>query len=195
MQSMMQAVVDEGQAVRRLTRAEFDQLVDAGAFMDERVELVRGVLVEMSPIGEDHCQAVEILNELFTPKLVGRARVRVQMALAASDESEPQPDMLIVHRKYKRGTGDHPAKAVLAIEVASSSLHYDRSVKAALYAESGVPEYWLVDVVHRAVEVYSRPVKGKYQRMTTHAGREVISPRAFPDVTVRVAALFPFAKK
>ena len=113
------------------------------------------------------------------------------MSFAASDDSEPQPDLMIVDKQVPRGLHRHPGTALLAIEVAESSLRFDRKVKAALYAEAGIPEYWLFDVVHRLVEVYSRPVKGKYQRMSKHSGDDVLSPRAFPDVEVPLAKVFP----
>lgn len=189
MTRMMQAVLSE--TFRPLKRVEFDQLAAAGAFERERVELVRGVLVEMAPIGPDHDDVVEVLNELLMPALVGRARIRVRSSFAASDDSEPLPDLLLVEAHVPRGVHRHPSTALLAIEVAENSLRFDRKVKAALYAEAGVPEYWLIDLVHRAVEVYSRPVKGKYQRTSKHSGADVLRPRAFPDVEVPLARVFP----
>ena len=101
---------------RPLRRAEFDKLVAAGAFDDERIELLDGVLVPMSPIGPPHSSAVDALTEILVVALQGRARVRVQNPFAASDISEPQPDLLVVARGDYRA--DHPRTAHLAIEVA-----------------------------------------------------------------------------
>jgi Uma2 family endonuclease len=175
-----------------MTRIEFDQLVMDGVFEDERVELVRGEVVEMAPIGPDHCDGVEVLTEMLVWALKDRARVRVQLSFAASDDSEPQPDVLIVDRRVPRGSHQHPDTALLAIEVAESSLKYDRTVKAELYAEAGIPEYWVVNVSRGVLEVFTRLRDGRYEDVRTHARDETIHLTAFPDVAVRVADLFPW---
>lgn len=184
---MMEPAISE--ALRPLSRQEYDRLVAMGLFENERVELVRGVVVEMAPIGADHCDVVEVLTELLVPALKGRARVRVQSSFAASDDSEPEPDVLVVDKAVPRGVHEHPASALLAIEVAESSQRFDRDVKARLYAEAGIPEYWIVDVVHRVVEVFREPSKGRYLEVSKHAAG-VLNPRAFPDVAVPLADLF-----
>jgi Uma2 family endonuclease len=190
--TMEQAI---SEALRPLKRVEFDQLANVGAFENERVELVRGVLVEMAPIGPDHCDVVELLNELLMPALKGRARVRVQLAFAASDESEPQPDILILGREVPRGVHRHPESALLAIEVAESSLKFDRTVKARLYAEAGIPEYWVFDVPHATVEIFTCLRDGKYREISRHSRSEVLRLSAFPDVEVPLAEVFPLAER
>src|SRR5688572_29364106 len=130
---------------RPITRAEYQAMGDAGLFQNERVELIEGVIVRMAPRGGPHDTVIERLSELLLPRLVGRARVRIQLAFAASEYSEPEPDVAVVSRDEPRTT-DHPAHATLLIEVAASSLRFDRGTKAALYARAGVPEYWVVDV-------------------------------------------------
>lgn len=176
---------------RPLTRIEFDQLVEAGVFENERVELVRGEVVEMSPIGPDHCDVVEVLTEVLVPALKGRARTRVQSAFAASDDSEPQPDLLIVDGRIPRGQHRHPDAALLAIEVAESSLKYDRTVKAKLYAEAGIKEYWVFDVSRGAVEVFSCLRDGAYQEIQHYSRHETIHLSDFPDVAVVLSDVFP----
>jgi Uma2 family endonuclease len=116
-----------------------------------RVELIHGRVVAMSPIGPAHASVVDRLAELLVPALVGRARVRIRQPFAASEDSEPEPDVAIV----PAGTyaDRHPDRAWLIIEVAESSLDYDRETKAPMYARCGVPEYWIVDVAGRALEV------------------------------------------
>ncbi|MEM1033969.1 MAG: Uma2 family endonuclease [Myxococcota bacterium] len=179
----------EGDRIRRLRRCEYDQLVDAGVFAHEAVELIRGVIVRMSPQGVPHAGPIEVLTEMFVPPLVGRARVRVQLPLVAPDESEPEPDLAVVpivedpHRA-------HPEWAHLVVEVARTSQAYDRDTKGPLYAEMGVPEYWLVDVAARAVERFLEPVSGRYRRveiLTTGT----LSPLAFPDVTISLGRILP----
>jgi len=173
---------------RRLSRAEYDRLVSEGLFEHERVELVRGMVVEMSPIGSRHADPVDFLNRLFVRALGDRAVVRVQQPFAASDDSEPEPDLALV--PPGRYLDQHPGKAFLIVEVAESSLDHDRETKAPLYAESGVPEYWIVDAGARRVEVYL--LEAGVYKPALYFGRELqIAPAAFPDVELRIAELFP----
>src|SRR6202142_4152630 len=145
---------------RPLTRAEYDRMGDLHFFRGERVELVRGTVVRKSPIGPSHASVVDRLVELLVPPLVGRARVRVQQPFAASDESEPEPDIAVVPSgSYSER---HPDRAMLIIEVAESSLEYDRETKGPLYAACGVAEYWIVDVGDRVIDVCTEPSGGRY---------------------------------
>jgi Uma2 family endonuclease len=170
---------------RPLRRREYERLVDAGAFENERIELLYGVLLRMSPHGPPHDATIEQLTELFVGIFRGRARVRVQSAFAASDESEPEPDIAIVPLgDYSR---EHPTKAHLIVEVAASSLPVDRGVKARLYAECGVPEYWVVNVVDGLIEVHAAVVRGAYTRVTPFRRGESIRLIEFGDVEIAVA--------
>jgi Uma2 family endonuclease len=170
--------------VRPLKRAEYDKLVELGVFEDERLELLYGLIVRMSPIGAPHCWSVQVLNELLLPPLLGRASVRVGLPYAASDESEPQPDVAIAAREdYRR---DHPPALLCAIEVADSSLSKDRGLKARLYAEAGVPEYWIVNLRDRVIEVRTRPTGGVYAEVAIYRSGDLVRLNAFPDVTVAV---------
>ena len=123
---------------RLLTRSEYVRIAETGIFDRERVELIRGVVIRMSPIGPPHSDSVDELTEKLVTALVGRARVRIQHPFLAADESEPEPDVAVVP------LGDyltaHPDRAYLVIEVADSSLRKDRYVKAPLYAISNVEE-------------------------------------------------------
>ncbi|MGE0327404.1 MAG: Uma2 family endonuclease [Polyangiaceae bacterium] len=184
---MSQLEVLQGQPIRPLRRAEFNQLAELGAFQEERVELLYGQLVPMSPVGAPHCTALERLNELFVVKLVGRMRIRIQMPIAASDESQPEPDLAIA--PLSDGQGDHPAHPVLVIEVAHTSLAMDRRVKAKLYAECGVPEYWIVNLVDQVVEVHRDPVSGAYQSCRVFHPGEVVAPARLSDIEVPVDLL------
>jgi Uma2 family endonuclease len=171
--------------VRPLRRQEYDRLVAAGCFEDEQIELLEGVLVAMSPQGTAHAYAVGQLNMLLAPALVGRAIIRPQCPFAASDDSEPEPDLAVVPKaNYLH---EHPAGALLLIEVAESSLRKDRLIKASIYARAGVPEYWIVDINAGCIEVYRAPRDGVYAQITTHGRGETIQPQAFADVQVPVA--------
>lgn len=177
----------EEQHIRRLRRSDYDRLVEAGAFRDERVELIRGVIVRMPPQGPPHAGPIQRLTELLVLRLAGRAKVRVQLPLLAPDESEPEPDLAVV----PPGDYDdeHPSEAHLVIEVAESSLAYDRGTKAPLYAAMGVPEYWIVNVRDGSIEVHREPDAERYGRVTTHRRGEAIALARFPDLVLDVSAI------
>jgi Uma2 family endonuclease len=156
-------------------------LVGAGAFEDERVELLEGVILHRTPPhGPEHDGTIDILNGVLVSTLAGRRRVRVQSAFAASE-----PDIAVVALGDHRDA--HPSAADLIVEVADSSLERDRSRKADVYAASGVPEYWVVDLVHRTVEVRTDPVDGHYTTLLTRKRGDVIALVRLPDVHVAVS--------
>jgi Uma2 family endonuclease len=173
--------------LRPLRRPEFERMVEEGLFRDERVELLQGVLVEMGPQGTRHAATIQRLTDALVPPLVGRANVRIQLPLAVSEDSLPEPDVAVVARAdHDRA---HPTTAFLVVEVAESSLNKDRLVKADLYAAAGVTEYWLVDLAAAIVEVRTDPVSGRYTRETPARPGQALRLRAFADVEVRVEEL------
>jgi len=173
------------EVVRPLRRSEYEALVAQGAFRDEHIELLDGALVQMSPIGPPHSSAVQRLLELLLPALLGRATVRAQSPFAAHEFAEPEPDVAIVPRNDYATA--HPDRAYLIIEVADSSLDRDRDVKLRLYALSGVPEYWIVNLRERCIEVHTAPSAHGYGCLTRVEYGQSLHPERFPDVEVRVA--------
>jgi Uma2 family endonuclease len=173
---------------RPIRRAEYQAMGEAGLFPDERVELIDGVIVRMSPRTVLHDSVLERLYELLLPKLVGRARVRIQLAFAADEWSEPEPDLAVIPAAEART--DHPSRAHLVIEVAVSSLRFDRTTKAALYARAGVPHYWIVDAENRGIEAHSGPSEDGYVTTSRHERDAVLEVPGFEDVRVSVASLF-----
>ena len=175
--------------IRPLKREEYDRLVAAGSFEDEQVELLFGVVVEMAPIGPPHSESVNRLDRILGKMLGDRACVRCQASLAASEISEPQPDVFVV------ANGDywheHPRKALLVIEVASSSLRRDRGIKSMLYATSEVDEYWIVDLDHGTIEVRRDRVDGNWTNVQTFRRGERVAMLAFPDVAIDVSEVVP----
>jgi Uma2 family endonuclease len=168
-----------------LDRAAYDHLVERGDFGDRRVELLWGELVEMSPQGPLHSEVVHRLLERLMGQVTGKARIRVQAPLAASESSEPEPDLaLVAPGDYADG---HPAAAYLIIEVAATSLPVDRDIKSAIYAACGVPEYWIVNLVERTVEVHTAPEQAAYREKSTKRRGDVLQPRAFPGIQLAVA--------
>lgn len=175
--------------IRRLSRAEYEALGRLGAFDDQRVELLHGVIVRMSPIGPSHVWASNRLGFALANQLGDRAFVAIQSSFAASEDSEPEPDIAVYPPKdYRR---ELPSEALLIIEVADSSLQRDRNVKATLYASIGVPEYWIVDLVHGSVLVHRAPVDGAYTSLMSVGPGADVSPAAFPDVVVPTNTFLP----
>jgi len=173
------------EVIRPLRRVEYDQLVALGVFQDERVELLDGTIYAMSPIGIPHNFAVQELNELLVVALHGRAKVRPQMSFAASELSEPEPDLTIT--PLVPWNTEQANRAYLIIEVADSSLAHDRGRKRRLYASCGVPEYWIVNLPERCIEVCTTPEGNAYTRVEKYEPGQTVRLGAFPDVEVRVS--------
>lgn len=175
--------------LRPLKRVEYDRLVELGAFEDERLELIHGMLVAMSPQHPPHAWCVQCLNKLLIHLVGDRAAVRVQLPFVASDDSEPEPDVAVVAAlDYSE---QHPAEALLIIEVADDSLHRDLNIKPAIYAASGVAEYWVVDLRKRRVHVHRDPEGDSYGSIQRHAADATLTLLAFPDLTLRIADFLP----
>lgn len=162
-------------------------LVNQGALDDARVELLLGSLVEMTSQGPLHADIVRRLTERFAGRLPATVQLRIQSPLAVSDDSEPEPDVAIVPAGDY--TAAHPQQALLVIEVAHTSVLKDRGIKATLYATSGVPEFWLVNLADHVVEVHRRPTAGRYDLVERAVGAQLLSPTAFPDIQIRAGDL------
>ena len=175
--------------LRPLRLQEYDLLIEMGAFQSERVELIDGRLVQMSPQGERHVRAVSALMRIFNRALGDRAEVRGQAPFTASNESVPEPDVaLVAPGPY---TTEHPSTAMLIVEASDATLRLDRVRKGPLYAASKVAEYWIVNLVDECVEIHRDPANGRYRSVETHGRGAVIHPLAFPDVAVPVDELLP----
>lgn len=172
---------------RRITRDEYHRMIELGFFQRERLELIHGSLLQMSPIGPPHASVVSKLTRLLILQLHDRAEVRPQQSILAHDDSEPEPDVAIV--PLADYSEQHPDRAFLVIEVAESSSAYDRDTKGPLYAASSVEEYWIVDIAGRAIEVYSEPVSGRYDRTRRAGAGDTVTPAAFTDVAISVTEL------
>jgi Uma2 family endonuclease len=144
------------------------------------------------PAGRRHVAFVNNLTALLVMRLAGRAIVSVQNPVALTDDTEPQPDVALLRQRavpYKDADATSE-DVLLLIEVAESSLPYDRSTKLRLYAEEGIPEYWVRDVAAEAVEVYRAPSGGTYREVSRLSGSASVSVQAFPDVALRLAEIF-----
>ncbi|HUT11175.1 MAG TPA: Uma2 family endonuclease [Thermoguttaceae bacterium] len=182
-------------SVAHFSLAQYELMVESGAFdgpHHQRIEFIRGEIREMTPIGIRHGAVVDRVTRLSTQLLPPhRAVVRIQGTLRAPAlESAPEPDVLwLVPKDYFQGHPE-PEDVLLLIEVAESSLTYDTGEKARLYAEAGIADYWVVDLVEDCVEVFRDPQPSGYRSRRTHRGDEEIRPLAFPDVALQPSALF-----
>lgn len=174
---------------RRLRRLEYDQLVSLGAFDGEKLELIRGALSTMSPTRPSHSYVIQELTARFIIGLKGRAILRVQSPFIATDDSEPEPDFAIVPSDDY--ASEHPDEARLIVEVAESSLRYDRDVKGPLYAESQAGEYWIVAIDRGCIEVYRDPADGRWNTSFVVGREGSVAPLAFPDLVIPAGAILP----
>lgn len=174
----------------RFTVAEYHQLIETGVLgEDDRVELIGGDLVMMSPICSEHAGQVNWLTGLLLQATIGRAVVAVQNPVRLDDYSEPQPDLALLcpREDYYRRSNPTPAEVLLLIEVADTSADYDRDVKMRAYARAGIVEAWLVDLTAGWIEVYREPSPAGYKLLRKALPGESVSPLAFPDVTIAVS--------
>jgi len=173
----------------KLSADEYERMGEVGIFHeDDRVELLDGELYEMPPIGDDHIGTVNDVNFLFVSRLGGRAVVSPQSPIRLSDNSESQPDLTVLRPRedrYRRGKA-RPEDVLLVIEVARSSLDYDRLTKLPRYAAAGIVEVWIVNLVDEQVEVYRDPAGDIYKTRTIHVRGDTIAPATLSDLTIRV---------
>lgn len=151
---------------------------------DDRVELIDGQVVEMSPIGERHASAVRRLNGLFARRLPGVAVIDVQNPVVLGERDSPQPDVTLLKPRDDAYL-HHPRAAdiLLVVEVADTSLAYDRDVKLPLYARAGIAEAWVVDVEADRIQICREPAGGRYTSVRAAARGDTITPLRFPGVT------------
>lgn len=178
------------QVARRVfTVGEFHRMGEAGIFSeDDRVELLDGEIVEMTPIGSRHAATVARLTALFACA-GNRAIVWVQNPIRLDEHCEPQPDVALLKPRPDFYAAAHPGPAdvLLVVEVAETSVAADRAVKVPLYARHGVPEMWLVDLEGGCLELYREPSPDGYKQSLVARRGEQLSPQKFPDLQLAAA--------
>jgi Uma2 family endonuclease len=185
--------VDVERERRLFTVDEYHRMGETGILgADERVELIEGEIVQMAPIGPRHIGCVINANRLFLTRLGDRAVVSPQNPVVIPPRSEPQPDLLLLRSRAVSYSRELPTSqdVLLAVEVADTTVRFDRLVKARLYARAGIAEFWLCLAVEGAVEVHRGPSQEGYAHVTLHGPGEIVSPLAFPDVSFSVADFF-----
>jgi Uma2 family endonuclease len=174
----------------RFTVGEYHKMADAGILTeDDRVELLDGEIIAMSPIGAQHSACVDRITAILVQHLGGRPHVRIQNPIRLSERSEPQPDVAVLSQESDWEHLPGPRDVLLLAEVSDTTLGDDRSRKLPMYAGAGIGEVWLVDLQGEAIERHTNPVGGSY-RITVRVGRgEQIESIALPGLVVRADAV------
>jgi len=177
---------------RAFTVAEYHRMAQSGILTEQdRVELIGGRVVCMSPIGSRHAGVLKHLNHLLSQRVGERAIISVQDPVHLDDYSEPQPDLAVLRPRADFYMGGHPGPAdvLLLIEVADTFGDYDRQVKVPVYARASVPEVWLVDLVQDCGQIHVRPEQGAYQEVLSLRSGARVSPRLLADLNLSVDQL------
>ena len=184
---------------KRWGRLEYERLVNRAIFQPgERVELVGGQLVVREPQGSPHAVAVRLAEDVIRAAFGSGWEVRGQMPVALDDESEPEPDLAVCAGAARDYLAGHPSQPVLLIEVAEASLAFDREHKGSLYARAQVPDYWIVNLLDRVLEVYRDPAPSagapygwRFSALLRLGAADAVSPLAAPHARIPVAELLP----
>jgi len=174
---------------RLFTVDEYYRMAQAGILHeDDRVELIEGEIIEMAAIGSRHAACVDRLNQLFSGRVAGRAIVRVQNPIRLSQHTEPQPDLALLRPRPDFYATGHPGPqdVFLVVEVADTSVGFDRETKLPLYARVGIPEAWLVNLSEDRLDLYRRPTSTGYQALQRLERGRRVSPLAFADLVCAV---------
>lgn len=183
----------------RMTIEAYDRLVESGELEGQRVELIEGRIIQMPPQTEQHGVAMMLARRTLEVAFGSGYTIRPQLPLALGLHSKPEPDIAVVEGS-ERDTlkGGTPTAAVLVVEVSLATLQFDRTRKFALYARSGVRDYWIVNLVDRQLEIYRRPVQAPDEKLRftfkerkALKAKDSISPLAAPGAPVRVRDLLP----
>ena len=179
---------------RKFTVAEYYLMAEVGILgPNERVELIEGDIIVMAPVGPGHAGSVEIIGNLLVRKLDEQFVVRIQNPIHLDDGSEPQPDIVVARQRDDYYTAAHPTPAdiLLIVEVAQSSLEYDRDVKAHLYGRNAITETWVKNLPEDCIERFTEPGPAGYVQHTVRRRGETITPVSFPALELAVADLLP----
>ncbi len=169
----------------------YHQMIESGLFVNRNVELINGLILEMSPEGTEHTYFSENLGKKLEKLLEKRAYVRENKPITLSN-SEPEPDIAVVKLPRSQYFQNHPysENILLLVEISKSTLDYDTSIKKKIYAQENIPEYWVVDVNNRKVIVYRSPALNTYEQSREYSSGEKISPLAFPDINININDIF-----
>jgi Uma2 family endonuclease len=180
--------------VRPITIDDYHRMIETGIIHEgEHIELISGQIFNMAAKGTRHTVANnELMSELFL--LLGRkAKIRCQDPITLPNNSEPEPDIVIARLRSDNYVNSHPVPAdlILVIEVADSTLSFDRNIKAPLYAAAGISEYWIVNLVENRLEIYSQPEGSLYTNTQIILPPRLINLPHFPEISLDLTTIFP----
>ena len=180
--------------IRRITVKQYDLMIEHGILTEyDQVELLDGLLINTMPKGKKHAPLIDIIAAYLASLLGARACVRNQNPVVLDDFSEPEPDIVVAEAPLTRYFDHHPgpAEIFLALEIADSTLQYDRDDKGLAYARAGLRQYLVCNVKGRAIEDYREPDADGYRSKQTYAAGQSFNLAAFPDITINVNDLLP----
>ncbi len=178
--------------LHRWTRTEYENMISRGVFHPEaRLELINGEIYDESPQSSRHATAIRLVEDALR-RIYGQGfDVRVQLPAALDASSEPEPDVAVVEGGPRDYLDAHPTTALLTVEISDTSLAFDRTRKQATYAKNGIPEYWIVNLIDRRVEVYRQPEGDAYQDVFELTPRDHVTPLSQPDHSIAIRDLLP----
>ena len=183
---------------RKWTRAEYYRLAEQGFFLQQRAELIDGEIINMAAMNGPHRTSIVKADRKLQRLFAEGFFVTVQCPLSIGAASDPEPDVAVIAGEVDDFTNTHPTTAVLIIEVAETSLRFDRNHKGSLYAQAGVPDYWILNLPNRRLEVRRRPVADEnalfgfsYAELTVYAPDDTVAPLAKPETQILVSDLLP----
>lgn len=184
--------------VHTWTRDEYHRMATLGLFEGRRVELIEGQVIDMAAMKSPHAVAVDLVDAALKAIFGAGYYVRQQKPLVMGDLSEPEPDVAVVKGRIRDYANAHPTTAELIVEVADSSLSYDRTTKGSLYAKAEIQDYWILNLVNRQLEVYRQPEIAReapsgwqYRQTLIYTPDQAVSPLSCPDQAVAIEDLLP----
>lgn len=188
----MSAIADPNIQPHRFSRSQYERMIEAGIFApDDRLELLDGEIIAMAPQKSRHATAIRLLEEALRRSFDSGYDVRSQLPLALDEYSEPEPDISVVPGSPRDYRDAHPNTAVLVVEVADTSLIYDRTRKLSAYARAGIPEYWILDLGSETLEVCRQPLGDVYGERRILQRPQRVAPLAGNGVEIDVAEVLP----
>ena len=176
--------------VKHWTRSDYHRMAEAGLFLNQRVELIEGEILAMSPMNPAHAASLQLVAQVLQNAFGEGHCVRVQLPLGVDAASEPEPGVAVV-TGTPRDYVSHPTTALLVVEVSDTTLGFDRTRKRELYVRAGIPEYWIVNLPERCVEVHRSPDGEDYRHTSIHDSVSTLTALAASSVPVRVSELLP----
>ena len=178
---------------KKFTIEDYHKMSDMGIFdYSDHLELIKGEIIQMSPIGSKHASCINKLNRMLNQKLVDEVIISIQNPIKLEDDSEPQPDVVLLKYRSDFYAEEHPkfSDILLLIEVADSSINYDRNVKIPLYAENKINQVWLIDLNEEYLEIYNNPESNYYRNMQKLSRKDTINLNILSSIEIQVSNLF-----